>query len=286
MRRLRAVVDCFGRGDFSARAPANRKDELGELARSFNQMAGRIQTLLAAERRLLLDISHELRSPLARLGVAVELARSGEDREHMLDRIQKEADRLNELVGELLQVTRVEADPSMQKTDTVHLDELLADLVYDSLLEAKAKDCTLLLKAPVSALVSGDEELIRRALENVIRNAIRYAPRGTAVDIELAKFREAAVVSVRDYGPGVPEDALHQNLRSVLSRGFGPQPRQRRLGTRPCDRAALGATAQRQTTAQNAHPGLLVTMEFPIGPPDGSAPASKPTPAATPVSAA
>ncbi len=111
VRRLRSVVDCFGRGDFSARAPANRKDELGELARSFNQMAGRIQTLLAAERRLLLDISHELRSPLARLGVAVELARSGEDREHMLDRIQKEADRLNELVGELLQVTRVEVRP-------------------------------------------------------------------------------------------------------------------------------------------------------------------------------
>jgi methyl-accepting chemotaxis protein len=89
VRRLGAVVDCFGRGDFSARAPANRKDELGELARSFNQMAGRIQTLLAAERRLLLDISHELRSPLARLGVAVELARSGQDHEHILDRIQK-----------------------------------------------------------------------------------------------------------------------------------------------------------------------------------------------------
>ena len=100
VRKLRAVVDCFGRGDFSARATdTNRKDEIGELAKSFNQMADRIQTLLAAERRLLLDISHELRSPLARLSVAVELARSGEDREHMLDRIQKEADRLNELGG-------------------------------------------------------------------------------------------------------------------------------------------------------------------------------------------
>ena len=143
-------------------------------------MADRIQTLLAAERRLLLDISHELRSPLARLGVAVELARSGEDREHMLDRIQKEADRLNELVAELLQVTRVEGDPSMQKTETVPLDELLADIVYDSLLEAKAKDCTLLLKAPIAVTLTGDEELIRRAVENVIRNAIRYAPPGTA----------------------------------------------------------------------------------------------------------
>src|SRR5690349_957656 len=105
VRRLREAVDCFGRGDFSARAATNRRDELGQLALSFNKMADRIQTLLSAERRLLLDISHELRSPLARLSVAVELARSGKDRDVMLDRIEKEADRLNELVGELLQVT-------------------------------------------------------------------------------------------------------------------------------------------------------------------------------------
>src|SRR5580704_17437687 len=286
VRRLRAVVDCFGRGDFSARAPSGRKDELGELARSFNQMASRIQTLLAVERRLLLDISHELRSPLARLGVAVELARSGEDREHMLDRIQKEADRLNELVAELLQVTRVEADPSMQKNDLVHLDELLGDLVYDSLLEAKAKDCTLLLKAPVPAILAGDEELIRRALENVIRNAIRYAPRGTAVDIGLAKLREAAIVTVRDYGPGVPDEAL--------TRIFDPFYRVDSDRNRASGGLGLGLAIARRSvqlhkgklTAQNAHPGLLVTIEFPIGRADGDAPASKPAPAATPVSAA
>jgi signal transduction histidine kinase len=285
VRRLRSVVDCFGRGDFSARAPANRKDELGELARSFNQMASRIQTLLAAERRLLLDISHELRSPLARLGVAVELARSGEDRNHMLDRIQKEADRLNELVAELLQVTRVESDPSMQKTDTVHLDELLADLVYDSLLEAKTKDCTLLLKAPVSAIVAGDEELIRRALENVIRNAIRYAPRETPVDIELSKFQDAAVVSVRDYGPGVPDEAL--------TRIFDPFYRVDSDRNRASGGLGLGLAIARRSvqlhkgklTARNATPGLLVTIEFPVSAQDGTAAASKPSPSATPVSA-
>ena len=284
VRRLRSVVDCFGRGDFSARAPANRKDELGELARSFNEMAGRIQTLLAAERRLLLDISHELRSPLARLGVAVELARSGEDRDHMLDRIQKEADRLNELVAELLQVTRAESDPSMQKADSVHLDELLADLVYDSLLEAKTKDCALLLKAPVAAVVSGDEELIRRALENVIRNAIRYAPQGTAVDIELNKFADRAVVAVRDHGPGVPEDAL--------SRIFDPFYRVDTDRNRASGGLGLGLAIARRAvqlhkgnlSAQNAHPGLLVTMEFPLGPQDAAL-SEKPAAAATPVSA-
>ncbi len=259
---------------------------MGELARSFNQMASRIQTLLSAERRLLLDISHELRSPLARLGVAVELARSGEDRDHMLDRIQKEADRLNELVAELLQVTRVEADPSMQKTDAVHLDELLADLVYDSLLEAKAKDCTLLLKAPASAVVSGDEELIRRALENVIRNAIRYAPRATSVDVELAKLHDAALISVRDYGPGVPDEAL--------TRIFDPFYRVDSDRNRSSGGLGLGLAIARRSvqlhkgklTAQNAHPGLLVTIEFPIGQPDGSAAAPKLVSTPTPVSAA
>lgn len=264
VRRLRAVVECFGRGDFSARAETNRKDELGQLASSFNNMADRIQTLLAAERRLLLDISHELRSPLARLSVATELARSGEDRGDMLDRIQKEADRLNELVSELLQVTRVEGDPSTQKMDPVRLDELVADLVYDSLIEAKAKDVTLLLKAPTTVTLMGDEELLRRAIENVIRNAIRYAPVGTSIDIELQRSGDFARISVRDYGPGVPDEALQ--------RIFDPFYRVDSDRNRMSGGLGLGLAIARRSVelhkgklhAQNAHPGLLVTIELPI----------------------
>jgi signal transduction histidine kinase len=285
VRRLRTAVECFGRGDFSARAETNRKDELGQLAASFNQMADRIQTLLSAERRLLLDISHELRSPLARLGVAVELARSGEDRESMLDRIQKEADRLNELVAELLQVTRVEGDPSMQKMETVRLDELLGDLVYDSLLEAKAKDCALLLKAPIPVTLTGDEELLRRAIENVIRNAIRYAPHGTPIDIELSRSDHVTQISVRDYGPGVPEEAL--------PRIFDPFYRVDSDRNRVSGGLGLGLAIARRSvelhkgklTAHNAHPGLLVTIELPVAStPAAGEPFKRSEP--TPVSAA
>jgi two-component system sensor histidine kinase CpxA len=278
VRRLRTVLDRFGQGDLSVRAAIRRKDELGELATSFNQMADRIQTLLSAERRLLLDISHELRSPLARLGVAVELARSGEDRAHMLDRIQKEADRLNELVAELLQVTRVEGDPSMQKSETVPLDELLADIVYDSLLEAKSKDCTLLLKAPVAVTLSGDEELIRRAVENVIRNAIRYAPPGSSIDIDLKKLGGMAEICVRDYGPGVPAEAL--------PRIFDPFYRVDSDRNRVSGGLGLGLAIARRSvelhkgklTARNANPGLLVAIDLPLAPESHKVEHKTPTP--------
>src|SRR5579871_4772030 len=284
VRRLRAAVECFGRGDFSARAETNRKDELGQLAGSFNQMGDRIQTLLSAERRLLLDISHELRSPLARLGVAIELARSGEDRGHMLDRIQKEADRINELVGELLQVTRVEGDPTALRTMTVRLDELLADLVYDSLLEAKTKDCKLLLESPISVALNGDEELIRLAVENVIRNAIRYAPRGSSIDIQLKKTGRVAEVTVRDYGPGVPEESL--------PRIFDPFYRVDSDRNRSSGGLGLGLAIARRAVelhsgrlkASNANPGLLVTIELPLPadvPALASAKPGKPSPVST-----
>jgi len=285
VRRLRAAVDCFGRGDFSARAATNRSDEIGQLSKSFNQMADRIQTLLAAEHRLLLDISHELRSPLARLGVAIELARSGEDREHMLNRIQKEADRLNELVTELLEVTRAEGDPTKRKTETVRLDELLADLVYDSLLEAKAKDCTLLLKAPAAVALPGDEELIRRAVENVIRNAIRYAPQNSPIEIDLRQDGVMARISVRDYGPGVPEESV--------ARIFDPFYRVDTDRNRASGGVGLGLAIARRSVelhngklqAQNANPGLLVTIDLPIAA-GVETPSATAPPAPTPVSAA
>jgi two-component system sensor histidine kinase CpxA len=227
-------------------------------------MADRIQTLLTAERRLLLDISHELRSPLARLCVAVELARSKPSDDAMLDRIEKEAERLNSLVSELLQVTRVEGDPSKRRVDDVRLDELIEEILEDTSIEASARDCKLELKTTQPVTLPGDPELLRRAIENVVRNAIRYAPHGTSVDIDLRSTSGLAQICVRDRGPGVPEhelprifDAFYrvEEDRDRASGGVG-------LGLAIAKRAV--ELHHGKLYARNAGPGLLVVIELPV----------------------
>jgi two-component system sensor histidine kinase CpxA len=263
LRGLRKALDRFGRGDLGARAEEKRRDELGELAGAFNRMAERIQTLLAAERRLLLDISHELRSPLARLSVAVELARSGDPSGLPLDRIQKEADRLNALIGQMLEVTRVEGDPAHRRQERVQLDDLVGGLVDDCSIEARARGCSLALSHPAHVTVDGDSELLRRAIENVMRNAIRYAPRESNVEVALENGGGRARVRVRDYGPGVPEEALPHlfdpfyRVDSDRNRGSGGVG----LGLSIARRAV--ELHQGTLKASNAGPGLLVEIELP-----------------------
>jgi signal transduction histidine kinase len=264
LRGLQHALERFGQGDFAARTGSTRRDELGQLARTFDRMAERIQNLVAAERRLLLDISHELRSPLARLGVAVELARSGENRDAALDRIQREADRLNALVGELLQVTRAEVDPNALRAQPVRLDDLLAGVVSDCSIEASARGSSLVFDAPGPVTVAGDPELLRRAAENVIRNAIRYAPQQTSVEVRLQPNGATARIQVRDYGPGVPEEAL--------VRIFDPFYRVEGDRNRGSGGVGLGLSIARRAIelhkgalrARNANPGLLVEMDLPM----------------------
>jgi two-component system sensor histidine kinase CpxA len=263
VRKLQRSVELFGRGDLSARVRTRRRDELGDLGRTFDRMADRIQTLVGAERRLLLDISHELRSPLARLRVAVELARSGPNRDAHLDRIDKEAERLNALVGGLLQVTRAEGDPQAMRREPVRLDRLLEDLVADSEIEAQARASDVRLVSAQPVTVQGNAELLRRAIENVIRNAILHAPEGTAVEASLEAARGKAVLAIRDYGPGVPDEAL--------PRIFDAFYRVETDRDRASGGAGLGLSIARRAIelhkgairARNAQPGLLVEMELP-----------------------
>lgn len=264
LRRLRSAVDRLGRGDLTARAEESRKDELGDLAAAFNRMADHIQTLLAAERRLLFDISHELRSPLARLSVAVELARTSEAGAPPLDRIQKEADRLDSLIRQMLEVTRTEGEPSRLKTERLRLDELVDGLVDDCSIEARAHGCALDLASAGPVTLDGDSELLRRAIENVMRNAIRYAPAASKVEIGLENGGGWARIRVRDYGPGVPEDAL--------PRLFDPFYRVEEDRDRKSGGVGLGLSIARRAVelhkgkmrASNASPGLLVEIELPV----------------------
>ncbi len=262
VRALQAAVDRFGRGDLRARVGSTRRDELGDLARTFDRMAERIETLLTAERRLLLDISHEIRSPLARLALAVELARSGDDRDKALDRIQKESDRLNELVSELLQVTRAEGDPSTLAVEPVRIDEITRAVVEDAGIEAIARGSSVELPDAPPVKVIGNPLLLRRAIENVLRNAIRFAPPGTAVEVTV-EADDMARVRIRDYGPGVPESDLERIFdafyrvdthRNRQSGGVG-------LGLAIAKRAV--ELHKGTIRARNAGPGLEVEIAVP-----------------------
>jgi len=265
VRRLQHAVENFGHGDLSARVKTRRRDELGDLGRTFDRMADRIQTLVSAERRLLLDIAHELRSPLARLRVAVELARSGQNRGAALDRIDREADRLNGLISGLLQVTRAEGDAGAMRHEAVRIDRLLEEIAADAALEAQARGSDVRLVSAPPLSIAGDPELLRRAIENVIRNAIRYTPEATAVQASLETVDGKALLRIRDFGPGVPEEAL--------PRIFDAFYRVETDRDRASGGAGLGLSIARRAIelhkgrirARNADPGLLVEIELPAG---------------------
>jgi two-component system sensor histidine kinase CpxA len=263
LRDLARTVERFGRGDLTARANLSRSDEIGQMARAFDRMGDRIQTLLTAERRLLSDISHELRSPLARLSFATELLRTADDREAAAARIRKEIARLTVLVGSLLEMTRAEGDPGSRRFEPIDLSELLDGIANDCRVEADAKRCRVdLATSPLE--IAGDHELLRRAIENVVRNAIRYAPEGSAIQIGATAQKGSATVTVRDHGPGVPEEALARIFtpfyrvdasRDSSTGGVG-------LGLAIASRAIL--LHQGRISAANAGPGLVVTIELPL----------------------
>ena len=226
--------------------------------------ADRIETLRTSERRLLQDISHELRSPLARLSFAAELTKTADDRVAAAARLNKEIVRLTELVGGLLQVTRREGDATSRNMQPISLDALLHDVVNDCEVEATARDCQvqLTLQKPVTLLA--DHELLRRAVENIVRNAIAYAPRASSIEVALRVDASAASISVRDYGPGVPEELLPKIFqpffrvdpsRTGATGGIG-------LGLAIASRAVTLHHGELQAT--HAQPGLRVTLALPL----------------------
>jgi two-component system sensor histidine kinase CpxA len=276
---LRAATQKLASGDLTARAglPGSRRhDEMAELMRDFDRMAERLENLVNAQSRLLTDISHELRSPLARLNVALELARqrSGPDARSALDRIDREANRLNELIQKLLTIARLEAgDESIEKV-AVHLEEIIREIARDAAFEAQARHCQVEVTVVDGCVVIGSPSLLHSAIENVVRNAIRYTQEGTTVQVRLEQGvaiegdslqGPEAVVRVTDSGPGVPEDALDKLFRPFyrIDDARGRQTGGVGLGLSITDRAVRlhGGTIKVWNRPQG---GLMVEIRLPL----------------------
>ena len=211
VKRLQKAAQRFAGGDYSARVGGGfwlPGKELVELARDFDIMAERTEAVISSRKRLLRDISHELRSPLARLSVALELARTrgGAEGEGALDKIGREATRLDELIGNLLALSRLEHGG--QEQQVVAVDRLLEEVAADALFEARAAGRGVQVSCSRPARVLGCRESLRRALENIVRNAVTYTAAGTDVEIGLDVIDGRVEIRVEDYGPGVPEADL------------------------------------------------------------------------------
>ena len=271
---LRKATRLLSAGDLTARVGppvARRRDEFGDLARDFDAMAGRLETLVESQRRLLRDVSHELRSPLARLEVALELARKKADEGagRPLDRIEREAHRLNSLIGQLLALDRIESGQLPPMSEEVDLGVLLEEVVADARYEARRTGCSVELQAAPRIPVRGSHELLRRAFDNVVRNAVAYTSEGTTVEVDCS-LRDgdepAARIVIRDRGPGVPQ--------ADLEHLFEPFYRVADARDRQTGGAGLGLAITARAirihggavTARNRPGGgLEVTVSLPIG---------------------
>jgi len=216
LARLRAATRELAAGNLDVRVGptmGGRTDEFAGLAHDFDRMAERLGGLVTAERRLLRDISHELRSPLARLYVALGLARhqTGED-QAALDRIEREAERLNALIGQLLTLARLESGTTGPAQELVDLATIVREVAEDADFEARSRGRAVRVTETCAGGVLGDLELLRSAVENVVRNAVRHTRDGTVVEIDMRRDPptrpERICIRVRDHGPGVPEGAL------------------------------------------------------------------------------
>lgn len=272
--RLRKATHRLATGNLSARVGADagkRADELAELSRDFDHMAEQMESLVGSQRRLIADISHELRSPLARLTVALGLVRLYANAECAsgLDRIELEAGRLNTMIGSMLRLARLESGSEALEGAPVVLDRMVQEVAADADFEAKARNRRVRVTQTDGCTIRGNRQLLRSAVENVTRNAVAYTAEGTEVQIALKLLSSngngTVLISVRDYGSGVPEEAL-QNIflpfyrvgdaRDRFSGGSG-------LGLSITERAVRlhGGTVKAENCKDG---GLLVEIRLPM----------------------
>jgi two-component system OmpR family sensor kinase len=270
INRIRAGFGRLASGDLKMRLGSDwlrRRDEIGDLASDFNKMATRLEELVMSRDRLLADISHELRSPLARLHLAIALARQSPDKAlQSLERIGCEADKLEEMVGELLALTKLESG-ARATGQYFFVSEVTALVVDDARFEAQEKGVTidfLTNGGHPEALVVGSGKLVSRAIENIVRNALRFSRRGETITVELESTPTGTTLYIRDQGPGVKTEQLASLFEPFVQadpasgQGYG-------LGLAIAKRAIIahGGTI---AAVNGAAEGLVITLWLPAAP--------------------
>ena len=272
IRHLRTAFASVSTGRFETRvAPliGRRRDEVADLGRDFDGMAQQLQALTAAQRSLLHDVSHELRSPLARLQAAIGLARQSPQKlEASLDRIESEAGRVDELVGQLLTLSRLEATVAggpLERAERVDLIDLVASIAADAHFEAQASGRAVAFTGEGELVAEVRGELLHRAVENVVRNAIQHTGPGTTVEVSATRSSSAPelLVTVADRGPGVAEAELETIFEPFYRGPQGPPGRGFGLGL-AIARRAVEAHGGRVRAANRPDGGLVIEMSVPL----------------------
>ena len=272
--RLRAATRRLAAGDLTARAgglTTRSRDEMGQLVRDFDSMAERLEESVNAQARLLNDISHELRSPLARLNVASALAhqRAGVEARSALERIDLEADRLNDLIGGLLTIARLDSGSDARQKSPIFLGEMIEEIVADADFEGQSRNCGAKATIKDDCVVRGVPNLLHSAIENVVRNATRYTREGSSAEVTLESASSPggpeAVIRIADSGPGVPEDSLDKLFRPFyrIDDARGRQTGGAGLGLAITERAVRlhGGTVKASNRPEG---GLQVEIRLPL----------------------
>jgi len=259
IRSLHSAITDAANGNLNVRiadrmGPGN--DELKDLGVEFDRMMSRLRTLIVAQRQLLKDVSHEMRSPMARIQAAIGLAhQQPEQAPALMERIERESVRIDKLLGELLALSRLQAGVDDERNEEIELRELLSDIVDDASFEANANGRFVHVESEIDGVVRGNVELLRRAVENVVRNAIKYSHRGGTVEVgtALGSRDRVAVISVRDSGTGVPES----DIANIFDPFFRSTTHARKEGS------GLGLAIAKRVV--ESHGGSIVASNVPGG---------------------
>jgi two-component system, OmpR family, sensor kinase len=263
LNRLRGAVHDLGQTAYqqnSLARLAQRRDELGVLAADFNRMGERVQGLISSQRQLLRDVSHELRSPLARLRIALALTERAEagEREKYWPRLSKECDRLEALISEILALARLDAEPGAAQP--INLGELLHKLQEEARLDAPEQQIEIQLESGLQ--LNGWPDMLQRAMDNLLRNALRFNPVGQPIELTASRNAEQLCLSVRDHGPGAPPELLAR-LGEPFFRAPGQTSSGHGLGLAIARRAAERHGGQLELS-NHAQGGFIATLRLPL----------------------